>query len=66
MLPGKLLNAWKSLPIGRLSAATDFELGPISWDLASIDFSAGFSEKSARVFSQLPRDKFPNKNNCKL
>jgi hypothetical protein len=43
------LNAWKSVPLGRFSAATSFELGPISRDLASIDFSAGFSEKSARV-----------------
>jgi hypothetical protein len=50
------LNAWKSVPLGRFSAATSFELGPISPFLTPIDFSAGFSEKSARVFSQLPRD----------
>jgi hypothetical protein len=41
------------VPLGRFSAATSFELGPISYLLAPIDFSAGFSEKSARVFSQL-------------
>eukprot|EP01049_Picozoa_sp_SAG25_P002583 SAG25_NODE_137_length_14197_cov_30.387120_2_plen_63_part_00 len=28
------------MPLGRFSAATDFELGPISRDLTSIDFSA--------------------------
>ena len=50
------LSARKSLPIGRFSAATDFQLGPISPVLAPSRFSAGFSEKPARVFSQLPRD----------
>jgi hypothetical protein len=48
-----VVNAWKSVPLGRFSAATSFELGPISRDLTPIDFSAGFSEKSARVFGQL-------------
>jgi hypothetical protein len=50
------LSARKSLPIGRFSAATDSELGPISHKFPSSRFSAGFSEKSARVFSQLPLD----------
>jgi retron-type reverse transcriptase len=51
------------VPLGRFSAATDFELGPISPLLASIDFSAGFSEKSARVFSQLLCSCFADKKN---
>jgi hypothetical protein len=50
------LNAWKIVPLNRFSAATDFELGPISRLFPSSRFSAGFSENSARVFSQLPRD----------
>jgi hypothetical protein len=50
------LNAWKSVPLGRFSAATGFQLGPISYLLTSIEFSAGFSRKiiarfqSAAVF----------------
>ena len=43
------LSARKSLPIGRFSAATDFELGPISPLLAPIDFSAEFSENRRAV-----------------
>eukprot|EP01047_Picozoa_sp_COSAG01_P019264 COSAG01_NODE_1066_length_11878_cov_244.494949_9_plen_137_part_00 len=50
------LSARKSLPIGRFTAATDSELGPISPFFPPSRFSAGFSEKPARVFSQLPRD----------
>jgi hypothetical protein len=49
------LNAWKSVPLGRFSAATSFELRPTSWDFPPVDFQQDSAGKiSARFQSAAP------------
>eukprot|EP01047_Picozoa_sp_COSAG01_P026300 COSAG01_NODE_1690_length_9443_cov_19.011078_8_plen_64_part_00 len=58
MLPvqSECLEDFQIVPLGRFTAPTGVELRPISPLFPPSRFSAGFSEKSARVFSQLPWD----------
>jgi hypothetical protein len=59
MLPGTNLSMREDCAVsqlGRFTAPTGVELGPISQLFPYSRFSAGFSEKSARVFSQLPQN----------